>query len=132
MQDNLLYGVNISSGSNNVIWNNTFINNNGAGSTYDSSHIQACDDGTNNWWNSTDNYGNYWSDWTTPDVAPADGIVDVPYDIAGSAGAKDYYPLTTTPTEPIPEFGMMPFVVLVLLIVVVLAGKARRKNAYLP
>jgi len=80
--------------SGNTISNNIFIGNNGASSTYDPSHVQGGDDGTNNRWNSTDGYGNYWSDWTGPD-ADMDGIVDVPYDIAGSAGAKDYYPLTT-------------------------------------
>lgn len=80
--------------SGNSLFNNTFIHNNGATDTYDASHIQGYDDGTDNWWNSTDGYGNYWSDWTTPDTSPADGIVDSPYDIAGSAGAKDNCPLT--------------------------------------
>ena len=79
----------------NSLWNNTFIGNNGAGSKYSPSHIQANDSGTGNWWSSTYGYGNYWSDWTSPDVAPPFGIVDSPYNIAGSAGAKDYYPLTT-------------------------------------
>jgi parallel beta-helix repeat protein len=83
--------------SNNMIWNNTFMDNNGASSTYDPSHIQASDDGTANWWNSTEGYGNYWSDWTAPDVNPPYGIVDEPYNISGSAGAKDFYPLTWPP-----------------------------------
>jgi hypothetical protein len=116
--------------TNNRIWNNTFIDNNGAGSTYDPNHIQASDELAGNWWNSTDGYGNYWSDWTTPDVAPPDGIVDVPYDIAGTAGAKDYYPLTTTPSEPIPEFGAMPLVLMVLLVAIVLTIGARRRKAH--
>ena len=90
--------------SSNIVFNNTFIGNNGAGSTYNSSHVQACDDGTNNWWNSTDGYGNYWSDWTSPDV-DMNGIVDVPYVLDGGSGAKDYYPLTTTPTQPIQSSG---------------------------
>jgi len=126
--DNLQYGMYIYDGSSsNIVFNNTFIGNNGAASTYDSSHVQAYDVGTNNRWNSTEGYGNYWSDWTTPDVAPPFGIVDNPYNITGSAGAKDYYP-QTTPQAPIPEFGMMPLVVIVFLAVIVLAGEMRRKD----
>jgi parallel beta-helix repeat protein len=124
--NNVGYGVNISSGSsNNRIWNNSFIGNNGATSTYDVSHAQANDDGTSNWWNGTDGYGNYWSDWTTPDAVPPWGIVDNPYLLDGSAGAKDNYPLTT-PQTPIPEFGMLPLVVIALMAVVVLAGETGR------
>ena len=101
--NNAAYGVNVSLSfcSYSRIWNNAIFGNNGAGSIYDPSHVQAFDDGSNTSWSSTDVFGNYWGDWTTPDVAPPEGIVDFPYDIAGSAGAKDYYPLTTTPTEPI-------------------------------
>ncbi|MEM3412549.1 MAG: NosD domain-containing protein [Thermoplasmata archaeon] len=40
--------------------------------------------------------GNYWSDWQSPDNNH-DGIVDLPYEIGGDAGAKDYYPLTYIP-----------------------------------
>jgi len=87
-------GVNISLtvidlAFNNRIWNNTFIGNNGAASIYDSSHVQAYDSGMSNWWNSTDGYGNYWSDWQSPSL---------PYDISGTAGAKDCYPLATPPS----------------------------------
>jgi len=129
IEDNTGFGIAIWSCIDNRIWNNTFIGNNGAGGTYDPSHIQARDDCSGNWWNNTNGYGNYWSDWTTPDVAPPDGIVDVPYDIAGSAGAKDYYPLTT-PQAPIPEFGMMPFVVMVFLAAALLTREARRRKAH--
>jgi len=92
------YGVHVMSSecSSNIIWNNTIVDNNGASSTYDPSHMQAYDDGTANWWNSTDGYGNYWSDWNSPDD-DMDGIVDFPYEIGGSAGAKDWYPLTERP-----------------------------------
>lgn len=126
--NNTGYGVYIVSGSDNGIWNNTFIGNNGATDTYDASHAQACDNGTNDWWNSTDGSGNYWSDWTTPDVAPPQGKVDLPYNISGSAGAKDYYPLTTTPPVPIPELGMMPLVVLALMAMIVHARETRRRK----
>ena len=91
--NNVESGVNISLtvvdlATSNHIWNNTFIGNNGAASIYDSSHVQAYDSGMNNWWNSTDGYGNYWSDWQSPSL---------PYDISGTAGAKDLYPLATPP-----------------------------------
>jgi len=52
----------------------------------------ALDDSSTNHWNSTGT-GNYWSDWTSPD-SNSDGIVDVPYEIDGGAGATDWYPVT--------------------------------------
>jgi parallel beta-helix repeat protein len=101
--NNIAYGILISSGSSyNIVFNNTFVGNNGASQTYNALHIQAYDDGRYDRWNTSGiphGYGNYWSDWTTPDVNH-DGIVDQPYAIAGHAGnvslntsAKDYYPL---------------------------------------
>ena len=129
--NNVEYGVFISSGSDNRIWNNTFVDNRGAGSVYDPAHVQAYDDGTN-WWNSSGTphgYGNYWSDWQSPDNVPPYGIVDLPYSISGSAGAKDDYPLTTKPSMPIPEFGMTPLMVMILLVVIVLAEETRRKKS---
>lgn len=97
--DNALRGVNISLSSDNRVWNNTFVGNDGSGSTYDAAHVQACDNGTGNLWNTPGHprgYGNYWSDWTTPD-ANHDGIVDQPYAISGSSGAEDSHPLATSP-----------------------------------
>jgi parallel beta-helix repeat protein len=133
IHDNLIcynvgYGVyiTVSYSSSNRLWNNTFAGNNGAGSTYDPNRVQANDDGTDNWWNSSDGIGNFWSDWTTPDTSPPDGIVDLPYDISGSAGAKDYYPLTTAPPQLIPEFGSLPLVIVVFLAAVFLAKVARK------
>jgi len=53
----------------------------------------AFDDDPTNSWNST-TIGNYWDNWTSPDVSPNDGIVDVPYPfIGGSAGSIDYLPI---------------------------------------
>jgi parallel beta-helix repeat protein len=121
--NNTLQGVYLQSGSNNRFWNNTFNGNNGGG-------IQAQDDGTSNWWNTSGSphgYGNWWSDLTSPD-ANSDGIVDWSYNLTGTSGAKDYYPLTT-PLVLIPEFGGMQFMVMVLLVATMLIGEARRRKA---
>jgi len=128
--DNTGYGLSINGGSQNMIWNNTFYHNNGAGDVYDPSHVQAHESGTignsSNFWNSTDR-GNYWSDWTGPDVIPPFGIVDLPYNISGSVNAKDYYPLTT-PQTPIPEFQSMLLVMGVIALVLVYVVRFERKG----
>ena len=125
MSDNSEHGADLESGSFNTVWNNTFIDNNGAGSTYDPDHIQANDAGTNNWWSSTDGYGNYWSDWTTPD-ADFNGIVDEPYDIDGAAGAKDYYPRTTPAV--IPEFSSSLAIIGVMVAMMAIMIGLRRRG----
>ena len=105
----------------NVIWNNTFFGNNGAG-------IQANDSGTNNSWNTSGfphGYGNYWSDWTTPD-ANFDGIVDWSYNLSGSAGAMDWYP-RTTPTRPIPEFSELVIPIVGLMLIALIVVRIRKK-----
>jgi parallel beta-helix repeat protein len=96
---NSLFGVSIDpdypnhhTSMGNRLWNNTLIDNNGAVDNFDLAHVQANDSGNGNWWNSTNGYGNYWSDWTTPD-SDHDGVVDVPYVIAGNTSTKDLYPL---------------------------------------
>jgi parallel beta-helix repeat protein len=127
------FGMLVTAGADrNMIWNNTFVGNNGAGTVYDPTHIQASDDGTNNWWNTSGSphgYGNYWSDLTTPDVN-GDGIVDDPFDyvIGGSAGAKDYYPLTTPSIPPyIPEFSDLVVPIVGLMLILLIVGRARKK-----
>jgi len=92
-------------GDNNVITENTIYNNSlgiylysdcGNNSIYKNFFLKngkhAFDDGTDNKWNSTI-IGNYWDNWTTPDVSPNDGIVDLPYNISGPAGSIDYLPI---------------------------------------
>jgi parallel beta-helix repeat protein len=119
------YGIYIQS-SNNKIWDNIFFANSGATDIFDSSHVQAKDDGSENEWNSSTG-GNWWSDWQTPD-ADSNGIVDNPYLLSGTAGAQDKLPLTSKPTM-IPEFGSMPLMVIVFVVAVLLTIGARRRKA---
>ena len=125
---NTLQGVYIQSGSNNMIWNNTFIGNNGAGSVYDINHIQAYDGGAGNRWNSSGTphgYGNYWSDWQGRDFN-MDGIQDAPYNITGFLGAKDFYPLATF-APPIPEFSELIIPIVGLMLIALIFGRTRKK-----
>jgi parallel beta-helix repeat protein len=89
---NNAFGIRLTSSAHNLVSTNDFIGNNGASAVYSSAHVQAYDDTGTSFWNGTAK-GNYWSDWTSPDVN-ADGIVDAPYSIGGSS-AKDNFPLTS-------------------------------------
>ena len=114
--NNTGYGISLS-GSDvkyNRVYNNSFYYNHGSTHTVNSSHIQAFDSGTNNYWNETGR-GNHWYDWTTPDNNEPYGIVDQPYKIDGSAGSADYYPLTESST--VPEFSSM-WVLIVLIVLI--------------
>jgi parallel beta-helix repeat protein len=68
----------------------------------------ALDDGTDNNWNSTTR-GNYWDNHTGPDTAPQDGIVDIQYNVSGTAASIDYLPIAEdgdpTVTINLPESG---------------------------
>ena len=101
----------------NLVWGNTFMANNGGG-------VQAADGGDNNWWNLTSS-GNYWDDHQTPDDN-GDGIVDVPYPIAG--GSYDYYPLTSYPSSPIPEMNAVGLVTAAIITGLVLCLWSRRRR----
>jgi len=110
----------------NVIWNNSFIGNNGSGSMYEIDHIQNYDACSGNYWNSSSGYGNYWGDLTSPDAIPPYGIVDWSYNLTGPGGAKDYYPLTTV-APPIPEFSEMIIPIVGLMMIALIAGRTRKK-----
>ncbi len=79
LQENMNYGIFLSSGSdNNLIHHNTFVDNN-LGET-----SQAYDSGeTNTWYDIEIKEGNYWSDWSGTGF----------YSIDGSADSVDQYPL---------------------------------------
>ena len=76
--------------TSNFIYGNDFFFNN-------MNTSQALDNYTNNSWY-LDKVGNYWSDWPGPDL-DADGIVDVPYPINGTAMVYDHFP-STQPFNP--------------------------------
>lgn len=93
------HGVHLGlTSSGNGVWGNVFAYNNGSTDSNDPLRSQARDDGRDNRWNASglpESVGNYWHDWTVPDT-DMDGIVDVPYNVSGSADAWDYSPLSTT------------------------------------
>jgi len=87
IHDNNNYGIYIEDAftdSNiNLFYNNSFFKNG----------INAFDGGTgtNNKWNKT-NIGNFWDDYTGIDQND-DGIGDTPYNVSGTAGGQDHFPL---------------------------------------
>jgi parallel beta-helix repeat protein len=95
------WGIYLSSSNSNTIYHNNIIGNGN----------QGWDDGTNFWNLAYPDGGNYWSDWTSPDIKygatqnhnGADGVVDTAY---VSSGVTDNYPFTTqngwpaTPLSP--------------------------------
>lgn len=130
--DNSRYGVYIWSAASqkNRIWNNTFYHNNGSGDTYNQANNQALDSGGINWWNSTNGYGNYWADWTTPDIVYRPEIVDLPYNITGTRHAQDSYPLTSprVSAPPIPEFSELVIPVVGLMLIALMVSRTRKKS----
>jgi len=93
---NLGYGLGLYSSTGNYVWNNTFLFNRGSTCVRNAGAVQGFDDWVN-YWNvegSPHGWGNFWSDWWTPDEDD-DGIVDEPYLIDGGASAQDSYPLAS-------------------------------------
>jgi len=82
IKNNKKTGITMETYSNgNIIYNNIFIDNN----------LNALDNGTNNRWDN-DSLGNYWHDYSGVD-ANDDGIGDSPYNVSGTAGSQDQYPI---------------------------------------
>jgi hypothetical protein len=84
--NNTGYGVDITDGTDNLVYYNDFVGNNGATSVYNSAHIQAFSDSATNRFNDSATFGNYWADWHE-----YVGGVLAPYSV--SNGAWDYQPL---------------------------------------
>jgi parallel beta-helix repeat protein len=80
-KDNTI-GVSIETGSNNIVYKNFFngnlVNN-------------SMDNGTGNQWD-YGGTGNVWSDYSSVDLND-DGRGDTPYNVSGTANAKDNYPI---------------------------------------
>lgn len=83
IKDNNNYGVYIENPNdiNNIFYKNSFISN----------RIHAFDNGTANFWNSG-LIGNYWDNYTGMDLNN-DHIGDTPFNISGTANAKDNLPI---------------------------------------
>ncbi|MFX1269426.1 MAG: NosD domain-containing protein, partial [Promethearchaeota archaeon] len=84
IRDNTNFGIGIAS-EYNTIYGNCFIDNG----------LHAIDDGVNNAWDYLAK-GNYWDNYTGVD-SDQNGIGDVPYNITGSAGSQDNFPLMSCP-----------------------------------
>jgi hypothetical protein len=74
----------------NFIYRNCFLDN----------ALHALDDGLNNEWDDGSK-GNYWDNYTGSD-SNSNGIGDIPYNITGSAGSQDLYPLMSCPSPSVP------------------------------
>ncbi len=99
---NLLYGIRLDASNGLLLYGNVLMGNNGATYEHDASHVQAFDDGANQWNSSI--HGNYWNDWLSPDTN-GDGFVDEAYLIDGG-NSKDHLPLALSLviTSPVDGF----------------------------
>jgi parallel beta-helix repeat protein len=127
VMNNTDYGCQISTAcSGNQISDNTFIGNNGAGTVFSPLKVQGFDNNgpVNSW--SIGGYGNYWNDWTTPDILPpgGDGIVDNPYPLDPSGLVVDPFPLTNWTV--IPEPGIIFLALSMMAACLLIIGKKRR------
>jgi len=120
VSNNTNNGILLRSGCENNTISENIVNDNGnrginldSGTMYNEIYLNclnntsnAMDDGTNNHWDNGIK-GNYWEDYPYDD-ANSDGIGDTPYDISGSAGSQDNYPLMECPGPSISSGGQIP------------------------
>ena len=100
-----LYGIRIIGCMNNTFLNNYVYNSSREGFSIDfdsngntfwlnfiiNNFVNALDNSNFNKWDNG-SIGNYWDDYIGTD-SNNDNIGDLPYDITGTAGSKDYYPI---------------------------------------
>ncbi|MBN1799944.1 MAG: right-handed parallel beta-helix repeat-containing protein [Candidatus Lokiarchaeota archaeon] len=83
---NTIYGINLDDDCEySLIYLNIFTQNG----------VNGMDNGTNNQWDNG-SIGNLWSDYGGIDEALPYGIGDSSYDLSGTSGARDHYPLIDT------------------------------------
>lgn len=89
-KDNQQYGLSLSEYSDgNLIYKNIFLNN--------SEH--AYDESISNYWDNG-SLGNYWDDYNGTDLN-GDGIGESPYNVSGTTGNQDNFPLIFPPSPEI-------------------------------
>ncbi len=104
--DNNNIGIYLDESVNNTIILNCFTTN---------TLFNVLDLGSDNHWDNGIR-GNYWDDYTGLD-ADSNGIGDVPYNILGSAGSQDNFPLMRCPL-PLRGTGGIPFELIILILVI--------------
>jgi len=115
-------GISLSYSSNNIFYNNNFMNNTNQVSS-DNNSANAWDDGSS---------GNYWSDYLTkyPNATQVDssGVCNAPYVI--DTNNTDHYPLSVQ--YVVPEFPSIPatmFFTLLTLLAVIICKKKGMKTS---
>ncbi|MFX1281275.1 MAG: nitrous oxide reductase family maturation protein NosD [Promethearchaeota archaeon] len=96
-------GLYILDGVFNFIYHNCFVRN----------YLNAHDRGSNNSWDSGV-MGNYWNNYTGSDENH-DGIGDISYNIIGSAGSKDNFPLMKCPFSIIDDKAIFSYDLIFLI-----------------
>jgi parallel beta-helix repeat protein len=97
IRQSVAHGLYVYNSNGNFFYFNIIVQDNGAGDVFNPASVQAYDPTADNFWNSSDGFGNYWRDWRTPD-SDKDGIVDIPYSLDGTA--VDFYPLASFVSSP--------------------------------
>jgi len=111
IHNNTFYGIEFKGGpsGNNDVYFNCFEDNG----------VHANDGASNNKWDNG-TIGNYWDDYTGSD-SDNNGIGDIPYNIAGSAGSQDNFPLMICPISTQDGGG---FPIELIIIISIISGGA--------
>ncbi len=120
IRNNLKLGISFDLAQySNLLYENCFIENT----------INAQDNGTDNQWDNGIT-GNYWDVYSGSDT-DGNGIGDVPYNLAGSVGSQDNFPLKKCPGSTPQEGGGIPgynlFLLLAILSIVAIILRKKKK-----